>query len=165
MNTESTIIGNRVHLGDFEHMTSEQIAQLPPELLTILQEEAEQEAKASSGRRTKINAAIERRFGERARSERSGQGKDTGVVRFDVDGVEVVADLPKKVVWDQEELRRLHNYLDECGENASEYITVDRKVSESKYGSWPVRIREMFEPARTVTPGSQKITLKLAEQS
>lgn len=57
----------------------------------------------------------------------------------------------KKVEWDQSQLAALAT---EIGETATDYMDITYSVSESKYKAWPAVIRERFEPARTVKPGT-----------
>lgn len=57
----------------------------------------------------------------------------------------------KTIDWDQTQLAAL---VAEIGETAADYIDTKYSVSESKYKAWPAVIRERFEPARTVKPGT-----------
>ena len=76
-------------------------------MLALLQEEAEEAAKAARHLADWLNGAIALRYGDRAAAARRAEGKDTGTVRFDDDEVTVIADLSKKVDWDQAELATL----------------------------------------------------------
>ena len=95
---------NRPQLGDIRTMPIGEIAALPAAVLALLQEEAEEAAKAARSLADWLNGAIALRYGDRAAAARRAEGKDTGTVRFDDDEVTVIADLPKKVDWDQAEL-------------------------------------------------------------
>ena len=100
------------------------------------------------------------RYEHRAIGALAAAGKDTGTVRF-MDGiVEVTADLPKKVEWDQRRLAALTAQIRAGGEDPGEYVEVSFKVAERAYAAWPERIRNAFEPARTVRTG--KPTYRLA---
>src|SRR5690606_8814106 len=48
--------------------------------------------------------AVALKYGDRAHATRQAAGKDTGTVRFDDGAVTVIADLPKRVDWDQDKL-------------------------------------------------------------
>ena len=98
---------NRPQLGDIRTMPIGEIAALPAAVLALLQEEAEEAAKAARSLADWLNGAIALRYGDRAAAARRAEGKDTGTVRFDDDEVTVIADLPKKVEWDQAELATL----------------------------------------------------------
>ena len=92
---------NRPRLGDIPTMPIGEIAALPADLLALLQEEAEEAAKAARSLADWLNGAIALRYGDRAAAARRAEGKDTGTVRLDDGEVTVIADLPKKVEWDQ----------------------------------------------------------------
>ena len=83
-----------------------EIAALPAAVLALLQEEAEEAAKAARHLADWLNGAIALRYGDRAAAARRAEGKDTGTVRFEDGEVTVIADLPKKVEWDQTSSRR-----------------------------------------------------------
>ena len=101
-----TAPANRPRLGDLPTMPIGEIAALPADLLAVLQEEAEEAAKAARSLADWLNGAIALRYADRAAAARRAEGKDTGTVRLDDGEVTVIADLPKKVEWDQGSLRR-----------------------------------------------------------
>lgn len=98
---------NRPHLGDLPTMPIGEIAASPAAVLALLQDEAEEASRAARHLADWLNGAIALRYGDRAAAARRAEGKDTGAVRFDDDEVMVIADLPKKVDWDQAELATL----------------------------------------------------------
>ena len=85
--------------------------------------------------------------------------KDTGTVRFEDNGVTIVADLPMKIDWDQEALTGVVELLTAEGEDPRHYVEIAFKVSERKYAAWPPHIRKVFEPARTVRTGKETFDL------
>jgi hypothetical protein len=140
-----------------------EIALLPVELLATLQAEldiAAKQLKAATGR---FNAALEVRYATRASDARRACGKDSGTVRL-VDGDHtVIADLPKRVEWDQQKLAQIAQNIAESGEDPAEFIETKLSVSERKYGALPEAWRKGFEPARTVKVGALKVTLESNE--
>jgi hypothetical protein len=78
-----------------------QIAPLPAELLALLQEVGEDAARAALSLASWLSGAIGLRYADRAAAARRAEGKDTGTIRLDDGEVTVIADLPKKVEWDQ----------------------------------------------------------------
>ncbi len=94
-------MSNRIQLEDIRAMPVGEIAALPAEQLALLQEDAEAALTAAKKLKEWLDGAIALRFGERAQTARRDAGKDTGTVRLVEDGVIVVADLPKRVEWDQ----------------------------------------------------------------
>jgi len=153
---------NRPTLDHIRTMPIGEIVTLPAEHLALLQEDASEALKAAKRQQDWIESAIALRYEQRAIAARGSAGKDTGTVRFVDDGVEIVADLPKKVEWDQDRLAVLVEQIRASGENPSDYVVIDIKVPERAYTSWPERIRKAFQPARTVHTGRQtfKLTLK-----
>ena len=101
----------------------------------------------------------------RAIGARAAAGKDTGTVRFQDGNVEVTADLPKKVEWDQCRLAALAEQIRSGGEDPGEYVEVSFKVAERAYAAWPERIRGAFEPARTVRTGKPTYRLTILSET
>lgn len=156
-----TAPANRPGLGDLPTMPIGEIAALPADLLALLQEEAEEAAKAARSLADWLNGAIALRYAERAAEARRAEGKDTGTVRLDDGEVTVIADLPKKVEWDQATLTQLVQRIGAAGDDPDEYVETSYRVSERKYGAWPASIRDGFEAARTVKPGKPTFRLTL----
>ncbi|MFO1158466.1 MAG: hypothetical protein U1E60_06480 [Reyranellaceae bacterium] len=154
---------NHPHLDDARHMPIGEIAQLPVDHLALLQEEAAGALDASKELKEWIDAAIVLRFADQVATRRREAGKDTGTVRFAQDGVTVVADLPKKVEWDQRLVAGVVERIRASGEDPAQYVETIIKVPERKYTAWPENIRAAFAPARTVKTGKQSITLQLME--
>ena len=137
-----------------------ELAQLPVDLLAALQGELDHAAKQLKSASAKFSAALEVRYATRAAEARRACGKDTGTVRL-VDGdYTVVADLPKRIDWDQEKLAKIAVNIADSGEDPAEFIETKLSVSERKYGALPESWRKGFEPARTVKTGTLKVTLE-----
>lgn len=134
----------------------------PAEELAVLQEEADDALKAGKTLKEWLDGAIALRYCERAAQARADAGKDTGTVRFADCAVTVVADLPKKVEWDQRQLAVLVERIRASGENSADYVSIEFTVSERAYGAWPESIRKAFAPARTVRTGKPAFRLLLS---
>jgi hypothetical protein len=106
-----------------------------------------------------LQAVMHHRFGSQANQLRQNAGKTTGTVRFEDEGFVVIADLPKRPEYDQRKLKDAVEALRKWGENPEDYVGIEVKVSETKFGAWPPAVRELFEPARTIKAG--KPTYKL----
>ena len=152
---------NRPTIASMRHMPIGEIVALPAEHLALLQAEARSTLDLAKRALDWIEGAISLRYEQQAVALRGQQGKDTGTVRFEDDGVTVVADLPKKIDWDQKRLAELADRIRAGGENPGEYVEVSFKVAERAYAAWPERIRTAFEPARTVRTGRQTFKLTL----
>jgi len=146
-------IPNRITLDDIATMEISAIAALPAAELALLVDEARDALERAKRLKDWVEGAIDIKYGARAAGVRHSTGKDTGTVRFDDGGTTVVADLPKKVQWDQAKLAAIVAEIRSAGEDPDEYLTTEFKVSERAYGAWPSSIRSAFEPARTVTTG------------
>ena len=152
---------NRPTLDSLRHLPVGDIIALPAEHLALLQAEAREAVEAAKRMQDWIEAAIALRYEQRAIGARAAAGKDTGTVRFDDGEVEVTAELPKRVDWDQRRLADLAAQIRAGGEDPGEYLEVSFKVPERAYVAWPERIRQAFEPARTVRTGRQTFRLTL----
>ena len=145
---------------DMLNLPTGELAQLPLDLLAALQGELDHAAKQLKPASVKFSTALEVRYATRAAEARRACGKDTGTVRL-VDGdYTVVADLPKRVDWDQEKLVQIAANIADSGEDPTEFIDTKLSVSERKYGALPAAWRKGFEPARTVKTGALKVTLE-----
>jgi hypothetical protein len=158
----NTVTTNRPQLEAIRNLPIGEIAQLPAEHLALLQEEAAAAYDASRKAKEWIEGAIALRFADHAQAVRREAGKDTGTVRFEQDGVTVVADLPKKVDWDQALIAGIVERIRASGEDPGQYVDITIKVPERKYTAWPENIRAAFAPARTVKTGKPSISLSLA---
>ena len=155
---------NRPQLGDLPTMPIGEIAALPADLLALLQEEAEDAAKAARSLADWLNGAIALRYADRAAAARRAEGKDTGTVRLDDGEVTVIADLPKKVEWDQATLG--HDGRRASAPPATIRPSTSRRPSASRSGSMPPgrrRSARASSAARTVKPGKPTFRLVLGE--
>ena len=152
---------NRPTLDTVRLMPVGDVIALPPAHLALLQAEARDALEAAKRLQDWIEAAIRLRYEQRAIAARGTAGKDTGTVRFADGCVTVVAELNKKVDWDQRQLAGLVERIRVGGENPGDYVEVSFKVAERAYAAWPERIRTVFEPARTVRTGRQTFKLTL----
>lgn len=145
---------------DLPGLSPQEIAALPVELLAILQREIDERLKRDKAAKTRLDAALTVRYATRAAEERQAQTKDTGTVRFDDGDFTVVADLPKRVEWDQSQLAVMVDRIRAAGDDPAEYVDIAFKVPERKYAAWPDAIRQGFEPARTVKIGALKVEIR-----
>jgi hypothetical protein len=155
-------LSNRPTLASIRSMPIAEVAELLAEHLALLQEEAAKALDAAKQMKEQVDGAIALRFAGLADAQRRAAGKDTGTVRFDHDGVTVVADLPKKVDWDQTLIAAVVERIRAAGDDPSQYVDIAIKVPERKYGAWPDNIRAAFVPARTVKTGKQTFRLTIA---
>ncbi|MCE8512268.1 hypothetical protein KBY22_06160 [Ruegeria pomeroyi] len=152
-------IPNRITLSDLRSMQVGAIAALPSEEIARLRLEAEEQLRNAKSLCDWIDGAVALKFGDRAQDMRRAEGKNTGTIRFHDGTVTIVADLPKRVDWDQVRLAALVERIREAGDDPAQYVDAFFDVSERKYSAWPTHIRSVFEDARTVRTGKQKFRL------
>jgi hypothetical protein len=158
-------LSNRPTLDAVRRMPVGEVIALPPEHLSLLQADAREAVEAARRLADWIEAAIALRYEQRAIAARGAAGKDTGTVRFQDGAVEVVAELPKRVEWDQGRLAALAEQIRAGGEDPAEYVEVSFKVPERAYAAWPERIRQAFEPARIVRTGKPSYRLTILSET
>jgi hypothetical protein len=144
---------------DLPGIPDAELAQFPVELFAILQRETEEALKRAKAAKARLDAALTVRYATRAAEERQAAGKDTGTIRFDDGDFTVVAELPKRVDWDQDRLAAMVERIRAAGDDPAQYVDIAFKVPERKYAAWPDAIRAGFEPARTVRTGALKVEL------
>jgi len=144
---------------DLPALSAAEIAALPVELLAILQHEIDARLKRDKAAKARLDAGLAVRYADRAAEERQAAGKDTGTTRFDDGDFTIVADLPKRVDWDQDKLAAMVARIRDAGDDPAQYVDIAIKVPERKYAAWPDAIRKGFEPARTVRTGTLKVEL------
>ena len=150
---------NTPGIDELINLPAGEIAQLPVELLAAMQREIDAAAKQMKAVTARFSTALEVRYAARATEARRACGKDTGTVRLADGEFTVVADLPKRVEWDQTQLAGMVERIRAAGDDPAQYVDIAFKVPERKYAAWPDAIRAGFEPARTVRPGTLKIEI------
>ena len=150
---------------DLLAMTPEAIAELAPEILARLQQAVEDRLTRAKATRARFEDALTLRYAERAAALRREQGRDTGTVRFEDDGVTVVAEAAKRVDWSQAQLAAMVTRIRDAGDDPAEFIDITYRVSERKYAAWPEAIRRGFQSARIVRTAAPSFTLSAPEAS
>ena len=150
---------NHITLDALVRLPMSEIVALPTVELGRLQKEAEDALRKAKLTVAWLDGALNQKYAERAKAARADAGKDFGVVRLTDDGVTVVADIDKRVEWDESQLSALMERIATDGENPRDYVEVSLRVSERKYAAWPPHIRRVFEPARTVRSGKESFEL------
>lgn len=154
---------NTPSVDDMLNIPVTELALMPPNLLAAVQAEIDVAIDRMKAVTERFALALEVRYAARASECRQAEGKDTGTIRFEDDGVTVIADLPKRIDWDQAKLAQFAEYIASAGEDPAEFIDNRLSVSERKYGALPESWRKGFEPARTVRTGKPKFRLVLNE--
>jgi len=150
---------NHITLEALVRLPMSEIVALPAAELARLQKEAEDALRKAKLTVAWLDGALTQKYAERSRAARADAGKDFGVVRLTDGDITIVADLGKKVEWDESQLSALMERIAADGEDPRDYVEVSLRVSERKYASWPPYIRKAFEPARTVQAGQESFQL------
>jgi hypothetical protein len=157
-------VTNRCTLAQLRDMTVEQAACLPiDQVAALLEDVADQKAELKR-LDDLLSGALHFRYGERAALLRQSESKDTGTVSFSDGEFTIRADLPKKVVWDEGKLASAVETIRSWDEDPKDYVSIEVKVPESRYGAWPPAIRSLFEPARTVSAGRATYKVERAKR-
>lgn len=157
-------LANAPGLNDLDRLSIGDISALPPDLLFTLQEAAIAETARVKRLRDRLDAGIGQRYGAATEAERATQGKSSGTVRIEDAGVVVIADLPKKVSWDQDRLAAMAARITASGDDPTEYLEIAYRVSERRFGAWPEAMREGFAAARTETTGKPVFRLETRDR-
>jgi hypothetical protein len=153
-------MSNRTTLAQLREMDTATAAALPLDQLALLLDDVAA-LKADAKRiGDLLHDALHARFGTEATATRRAEGKNTGRVRLDEGGFAVVADLTKRVEWNQSKLAAAVATLREWGEDPADYVATELRVPEARFTAWPPRIRALFEPARTVAAGRPSYALQ-----
>jgi hypothetical protein len=149
---------------DLEGLSIGDIAELPPEMLLELQTTALVETARVKRLKDRFEAALAQRYGAATEAARSAQGKTSGTVRIEDAGMVVIADLPKKVTWDQDRLAAMATRIREAGDDPTQYLEIAYRVPERRFGAWPDAIREGFAAARFETTGKPVFRLETRDR-
>ena len=87
-------ISNHITLADLHRMPVGQIAALPADQLALLKGMADEQLTQAKSLSDWLDGAISLKYADRASEFRHEAGKDTGTIRFEDDGVTVIAELP-----------------------------------------------------------------------
>ena len=149
---------------DIDRLSIGEIADMPPDLLLALQEAAASETARVKRLKDRFEAALAQRYGAATEAERAAQGKTSGTVRIEDAGVVVIADLPKKVSWDQDRLAAMAERIRAAGDDPTEYLEIAYRVPERRFGAWPAAMREGFADARSETTGKPVFRLEARDR-
>jgi hypothetical protein len=140
-----------------------EIATLDSAMLFELRMQVSEFLNAAKAVNEQIEKALELKYAEHAQKLRLAAGKDTGVTHFDDGRVRVTADLPKRVEWDQTKLSDIVQRIVDAGDDPSQYVEINFRVSETKYNAWPQVLRDQFAAARTLKTGKPSFRLALLD--
>ena len=146
---------------DIAEMSVSQLANLPPERLHEVETNLNAAITWLKKARTKLDVALDQRFGEPCRIALRDSGRDFGTAHIHEGLVHIKFEQPKKVSWSQSQLHDLAERIVASGEKVDSYIDIKLTVSESRFTNWPPALQEQFAAARTVEAGKPSYTLSI----
>ena len=114
--------------------------------------------------RTKLDAALDQRYGEQARKDLLADGRDVGSIHLTDGPLRIKFELPKRVSWDQKQLSAIAERI-AAGGRVQDYMDIDLSVSESRFNNWPPALKEQFSSARTVKTGKPNYQITLVQEN
>jgi hypothetical protein len=160
-------MSNRIHLKDLAGINPAVLVDLPIDQLDLLLNEAQTEVVAAESVLENLKSTLAVRFESKAAELRRSVGKDTGTVRVIQGDYEVVANLPKKVEWDQKKVGAALDALEILevdGVDMAKLVKVEIKIDERTFEALAPEHKAILLPARTVKAGKPTYALKpLAE--
>ena len=142
-----------------------ELARATPSQLLQLKQQIQQQLSLAKQLTEHIDCALDLRYAETARQLRRAVAKDCGTVHFSDEAVQITAELPKRVEWDQQRLAEITRRIVADGDDPAEYVEISYRVPESRFNAWPESLKRAFAPARTVRPGKASYQLTLSQAS
>jgi hypothetical protein len=135
------------------------------ELACILDDLAEQQSRLQRIE-ARLRSALDLKYGVRVCQARAKATKDYGPVQFEDNGFIIIADMPRRVTWDQAKLEAASEIMrGGWGDDPSDYVKLRLEISESAFASWPRPVRELFQPARKVEIGPTSYRIETQSQA
>ena len=142
-----------IKFNEVQNFSTSELSRLSAEELNRLIDEAGEAISKAKTAKQILELAISCKYEDRASSLRETLQKDTGVINFEDEDYTVSVDLPKKVDWDQSELKKMAMKITAAGEDPTEFLDISYKVPERKYTAWPEYLKKTFRAARTLKTG------------
>lgn len=144
---------------DITEMSVTQLASLPAQQLREVDTNLDQAIAWLKNARTKVDAALNQRYGAMGLDALKQTGRDFGSGHFKADGMTIKVELPKKVSWDQKKLKAIADRIAASGEQVESYLDVKFSIPETRYTNWPPALQLQFADARTLEAGKPTFTL------
>ncbi|MBT7443305.1 MAG: hypothetical protein HN790_04990 [Methylococcales bacterium] len=153
-----------MNLQQANKMSTQEISEFSAKEIMTLQTSAAESLQQAKRINDRIHDALELKYKDLASVSRIHAGKESGSVNFEDGQIQVSADLPKRVTWDQKQLAELSKRIQESGEDPLQYMDIAYKVPERKFTAWPDTIKSAFQDARTLKMGRQSFKLTQGDE-
>ncbi|GHT93666.1 hypothetical protein FACS1894122_09240 [Alphaproteobacteria bacterium] len=153
--------GNMSNLAVLETLSAKEIGALDVHDLMDLHEQVTKLTSHAKELKEKLDDGLNLRFSESVKDSLRRENKDTGTTRFFDGAFQIIADVPKKVTWDNEKMEELVKRIPEDRRRA--FVKVVYSIEERKYSALPYEYQELFKEARTITPGKTKFQITIGE--
>jgi uncharacterized protein (UPF0305 family) len=139
------------NLSVLETLSAKEISELATYDLMDLSDQITKLCSHAKELKEKLDDALNLRFSESVQNNLQSENKNTGTTRFFDGAFQIVAEVPKKVTWDNEKMEELIKRIPEDRRKA--FVKVVYSIEERKYAMLPHDYQELFREARTITPG------------
>ena len=139
-------------LDDVVDVGSQDIANMSTEDLALLWQELQSRKKTLTDIGEILQAGCAQKY-------LGGEMQDrTGVMEVKDGQHTIKITRPKRVVWDNEELKKARTRLEEQHFNPEDYMATTYKIPERAFANWPSVIQQIFTQAREVKTGKATFT-------
>jgi hypothetical protein len=153
--------GYMQNLSILETLSTKEISRLEVGDLMDLNEQMMNLTSHTKELKEKLEDAMNLRFSESVKNSLRSENRDTGTTRFFDGAFQIVAEVSKKVSWDQEKMEELIKRIP--NERRKDIVKISYAIEERKYSALPYEYQELFREARTITPGKTRFQITLGE--
>jgi DNA-directed RNA polymerase specialized sigma24 family protein len=150
---------NMKNLSIIETLNTKEISQLEVYDLMDLSEQVAKLISHAKELKEKLEDGLNLKFSEAVKNNLHSENKDTGTTRFFDGAFQIIAEVSKKVTWDQEKMEELIKCVPD--ERRKAIVKISYAIEERKYAELPHEYQELFREARTITPGKTKFQIIL----
>jgi DNA-directed RNA polymerase specialized sigma24 family protein len=153
--------GYMKNLSMLETLTAKEISSLEVYDLMDLSDQVAKLTSHAKELKEKLEDGLNLKFSEAVKNSLRSENKDTGTTKFFDGAFQIVAEVPKKVTWDQKKMEELIKRVPD--ERRKTIVKITYAIEERKYSELPHEYQELFREARTITPGKTKFQISIGE--
>tara|TARA_R110000851_G_scaffold182721_1_gene331835 strand:- start:15722 stop:16213 length:492 start_codon:yes stop_codon:yes gene_type:complete len=159
---------NHVSMEDLLAMAPADLGALTVDQLLLIQQEIVDEVTRIKNIKTIYDSILIKKYDASMAKAYIAKNDAYGKVSFkDDEQSDYIVDVetPKNVKWDPAAMKAGEDTIrDDWEEDPEEYITLKRSIPEATFNAWPKAIQKVFSPARSISAGKRKISIKLEEK-